>query len=122
MNEEEAFAVLVELMKEYRLRELYKPCMSELGVCMHQLDGMIAEHLPDLHAHFVTQSFAPSLYASAWFLTLFATAFPVSMATRVMDLFIAEVCSPPKVASLSRGLCTKVWFFSFKVDGSQIGP
>lgn len=91
MGEEEAFAVLVQLMNEYRLRELYKPCMTELGVCMHQLDGLIAEHLPELHTHFASQSFAPSHYASAWFLTLFATAFPISMTTRVMDLFIAEV-------------------------------
>uniref|UniRef100_A0A0R3T9L0 Rab-GAP TBC domain-containing protein n=1 Tax=Rodentolepis nana TaxID=102285 RepID=A0A0R3T9L0_RODNA len=91
MSEEEAFAVLVFLMNEYRLRELYKPCMTELGVCMHQLDGLIAEHLPELHTHFTTQSFAPSHYASAWFLTLFATAFPIAMTTRVMDLFIAEV-------------------------------
>ncbi|VDK23003.1 unnamed protein product [Taenia asiatica] len=90
MGEEEAFAVLVQLMNEYRLRELYKPCMTELGVCMHQLDGLIAEFLPELHTHFATQAFAPSHYASAWFLTLFATAFPISMATRVMDLFIAE--------------------------------
>ncbi|KAM7542311.1 hypothetical protein Aperf_G00000005615 [Anoplocephala perfoliata] len=90
MSEEEAFAVLVHLMNDYRLRELYKPCMTELGVCMHQLDGLIAEHFPELHTHFNAQSFAPSHYASAWFLTLFATAFPVPMATRVMDLFIAE--------------------------------
>ncbi|KAL5966069.1 hypothetical protein TSMEX_006198 [Taenia solium] len=90
MGEEEAFTVLVQLMNEYRLRELYKPCMTELGVCMHQLDGLIAEFLPELHTHFATQAFAPSHYASAWFLTLFATAFPISMTTRVMDLFIAE--------------------------------
>nr|CDS34425.1 ecotropic viral integration site [Hymenolepis microstoma] len=90
MSEEDAFAVLVLLMNDYRLRELYKPCMTELGVCMHQLDGLIAEHLPELHTHFTTQSFAPSHYASAWFLTLFATAFPIPMTTRVMDLFIAE--------------------------------
>ncbi|VUZ47976.1 unnamed protein product [Hymenolepis diminuta] len=90
MSEEQAFAVLVQLMNTYRLRELYKPCMTELGVCMHQLDGLIAEHLPELHTHFTAQSFAPSHYASAWFLTLFATAFPIPMTTRVMDLFIAE--------------------------------
>jgi len=95
MNEEEAFAVLVQLMSEYRLREFYKPCMTELGVCLHQLDGLIADFLPDLQSHFVNQCFAPSHYASAWFLTLFATAFPLSMATRVMDLFIAEVSNCP---------------------------
>ena len=41
MPEEEAFAVLVQLMQEYRLRELFKPSMAELGLCMFQLECMI---------------------------------------------------------------------------------
>ncbi|KHJ45921.1 TBC domain protein [Trichuris suis] len=38
MPEEEAFAVLLKLMEDYRLRELYKPSMSELGLCLFQLE------------------------------------------------------------------------------------
>ena len=41
MPEEEAFAVLVQLMQEYRLREFFKPSMAELGLCMFQLECMI---------------------------------------------------------------------------------
>ena len=41
MPEEEAFAVFVALMKNYRLRELFKPSMAELGLCMFQLDSMV---------------------------------------------------------------------------------
>ena len=41
MPEEEAFAVLVKIMMEYRLRELFKPSMAELGLCMFQLECMI---------------------------------------------------------------------------------
>jgi len=41
MPEEEAFAVLVKIMLEYRLRELFKPSMAELGLCMFQLECMI---------------------------------------------------------------------------------
>ena len=49
------------------------------------------EFLPDLYQHFQTQSFHTSMYASSWFLTLFATVVPLSVACRVMDLFISEV-------------------------------
>ncbi|GAB1599351.1 EVI5-like protein isoform X1 [Argonauta hians] len=90
MPEEEAFAVLVTLMQEYRLRELFKPSMAELGLCMYQLECMIQELLPNLHIHFQTQGFHTSMYASSWFLTLFATCLPLSLACRVMDLFISE--------------------------------
>ena len=41
MPEEDAFAVLVKLMQEYRLRELFKPSMAELGVCMYKLEFFI---------------------------------------------------------------------------------
>ncbi len=41
MPEEEAFAVFVRLMDEYRLRELYKPAMTELGLCMFQLECLV---------------------------------------------------------------------------------
>ncbi|CAH8682582.1 unnamed protein product [Schistosoma rodhaini] len=90
MPELNAFAVLVQLMNDYRLREMYKPSMMELGVCMYQLEQLIADNLPDLYTHFRTQSFAPSLYASAWFLTLFSTILPIPCATRVMDFYIVE--------------------------------
>ena len=41
MPEEEAFAVFVALMRDYRLRELFKPSMAELGLCMYQFENML---------------------------------------------------------------------------------
>jgi len=41
MPEEEAFCVFVKLMQDYRLRELFKPSMAELGLCMYQFEHMI---------------------------------------------------------------------------------
>ncbi|ETN75358.1 TBC domain protein [Necator americanus] len=45
MPEEEAFAVLVRLMENYRLRELYKPAMTDLGLCMFQLECLVQEQV-----------------------------------------------------------------------------
>jgi hypothetical protein len=36
MPEEESFAVLVKIMQDYRMREMFKPSMAELGLCMYQ--------------------------------------------------------------------------------------
>ncbi|XP_014808423.1 PREDICTED: EVI5-like protein, partial [Calidris pugnax] len=41
MPEEEAFCVFVRLMQEYRLRELFKPSMAELGLCIYQFEYML---------------------------------------------------------------------------------
>jgi hypothetical protein len=39
MPEEESFAVLVKIMQDYRMREMFKPSMAELGLCMYQAGG-----------------------------------------------------------------------------------
>lgn len=90
MPEEEAFAVLVKLMQEYRMRDMFKPTMAELGLCMYQLENLVQELIPDLHLHFQSQSFHTSMYASSWFLTLFTSAFPLPVACRIMDVFLSE--------------------------------
>jgi hypothetical protein len=41
MPEEEAFAVLVKLMQDYKMRDMYKPTMAELGLCMYQLENLV---------------------------------------------------------------------------------
>lgn len=90
MPEEEAFAVLVALMQEYRLRDMFKPSMAELGVCMYQLEHLVADTHPELHAHFTAQGFHTSMYASSWFLTLFTTALSLPLACRIFDVFLSE--------------------------------
>ncbi|XP_053549971.1 ecotropic viral integration site 5 protein homolog isoform X1 [Bombina bombina] len=90
MPEEEAFCVFVKLMQDYRLRELFKPSMAELGLCMYQFECMIQEQLPELYVHFQAQSFHTSMYASSWFLTIFLTSFPLPIATRLFDIFMSE--------------------------------
>nr|XP_021187509.2 ecotropic viral integration site 5 ortholog isoform X2 [Helicoverpa armigera] len=90
MPEEEAFAVLVKIMQQHRMRDMFKPSMAELGLCMFQLENLVQELLPDLHVHFQSQSFNTSLYASSWFLTLFTTTLTLPLACRIMDVFLSE--------------------------------
>ena len=90
MPEEDSFAVLVKIMQDYRMREMFKPSMAELGLCMYQLDTLVQEHIPDLYVHFQSQAIHTNLYASSWFLTLFTTSLPLFLSCRVMDCFLSE--------------------------------
>ncbi|XP_078285564.1 EVI5-like protein isoform X1 [Rhinoraja longicauda] len=90
MPEEEAFCVFVRLMQEYRLRELFKPSMAELGLCIYQFEYLMQDQLPELNVHFRSQSFHTSMYASSWFLTIFLTTFSLPLATRIFDIFMYE--------------------------------
>ncbi|CAH2267770.1 jg6129, partial [Pararge aegeria aegeria] len=55
MPEEEAFAVLLKIMQHHRMRDMFKPSMAELGLCMFQLENLVQELIPDLHVHFQSQ-------------------------------------------------------------------
>lgn len=41
MPEEDAFSVLVRMMEDFKMREIYKPTFAELGLCMYQLECMV---------------------------------------------------------------------------------
>ncbi|XP_058452899.1 ecotropic viral integration site 5 ortholog isoform X1 [Malaya genurostris] len=90
MPEEDAFSVLVQIMQQYRMRDMFKPSMAELGLCMYQLESIVQEQIPELHMHFQSQSFQTSMYASSWFLTLYTTALNLTLSCRIMDVFLSE--------------------------------
>ena len=58
MPEEEAFCVLVQLMYEYRLRDLYKDGFDMLYVRLYQLNRLMKDQLPKLFDHFESNGYA----------------------------------------------------------------
>lgn len=90
LSEEESFILICKIMQDYRMREIYKPAMAELGLCIYQLECLVQELLPELYVHFQSQNFFTSMYSSSWFLTLFTSNLPLHLAYRVMDLFLSE--------------------------------
>ena len=69
---------------------MFKPSMTELGLCIYQLDTLIETHLPDLHLHFQSQAIHTNLFASRWFLTLFTSCVSVTLSSRILDSFLCE--------------------------------
>jgi hypothetical protein len=90
MSESEAFCLLVHLMKDYQFRELFLPDMPGLHLRLYQFDRLLEDTLPGVHAHLARQGVRSSMYASQWFLTMFAYKFPLQIVVRIYDIVIAE--------------------------------
>lgn len=90
MTESEAFCLLVCLMKDYGLRTLFLSEMPGLHLRLYQFDRIIEDTVPSLHIHLARQGVRSSMYASQWFLTLFAYKFPLQIVMRIFDIVIAE--------------------------------
>lgn len=90
MTEPEAFSLLVSLMKYYELRQFFLPDMPGLHLRLYQFDRLLEDTLPSVHVHLSRQGVRSSMYASQWFLTLFAYKFPLQIVLRIFDIVIAE--------------------------------
>uniref|UniRef100_A0A673Y2X3 Rab GTPase-activating protein 1 n=1 Tax=Salmo trutta TaxID=8032 RepID=A0A673Y2X3_SALTR len=91
MPEEQAFSVLVKIMFDYGLRELFKQNFEDLHCKFFQLERLMQEYIPDLYNHFLNVGLEAHMYASQWFLTLFTAKFPLYMVFHIIDLLLCEV-------------------------------
>lgn len=90
LPESEAFCLLVKLMKDYGLREFFLYEMPGLHLRLYQFDRILEDTLPDVHIHLSRQGVRSSMFASQWFLTLFAYKFPLQIVLRIFDVVMAE--------------------------------
>ncbi|EDV96709.1 rab GTPase-activating protein 1-like [Drosophila grimshawi] len=90
MPEEDAFCVLVSLMYDYGLRDLYKSGFEVLYLRLYQLERLIKDQLPRLHEHFTACGIETHMYASQWFLTLYTARFPLCFVFHVLDVFLLD--------------------------------
>ncbi|KAI8053287.1 rab-GTPase-TBC domain-containing protein [Syncephalis plumigaleata] len=90
MPEVDAFCTFVRLLDSFNLRTMFTPTMSGLHLRLHQLTRLIEMHLPVIHAHFMEHAIPTPLFASQWFLTIFAYNYPLPFVLRVWDVAMAE--------------------------------
>lgn len=90
MPEEEAFSLFVTLMNKYRLRDLFVSDMAGLHLHLYQFERLLEEFEPALYCHLRRRDVKPQLYATQWFLTLFAYRFPLQLVLRIYDLILSE--------------------------------
>lgn len=90
MPEEEAFCLLVRLMNQYRLRDLFIQDMPGLHMHLYLFERLLEDFEPALYCHLHRKQVSPHLYATQWFLTLFVYRFPLQLVLRIYDLILSE--------------------------------
>ncbi|KAK9306336.1 hypothetical protein QLX08_003024 [Tetragonisca angustula] len=90
MPEEQAFCVLVKLMYDYGLRDLYKDRFDNLHMRFYQLNRLIEDQLPELYKHFCDRGVETHMFAAQWFLTLFTARFPLYLVFHILDVFLLQ--------------------------------
>jgi hypothetical protein len=90
MPEQEAFCMLVRLMNQYGLRQLFIEEMPGLHLHLYQFERLLEDLEPALYCHLNRRNVTPNLYATQWFLTLFAYRFPLQLVLRIYDLLLSE--------------------------------
>ncbi|XP_046700602.1 TBC1 domain family member 4 isoform X2 [Silurus meridionalis] len=90
MSEEQAFDTLKFLMYDLGFRRQYRPDMISLQIQMYQLSRLLHDYHRGLYSHLEEHEISPSLYAAPWFLTLFASQFPLGFVSRIFDLLFVQ--------------------------------
>jgi hypothetical protein len=90
MSEEEAFTLLVRLMSNFDLRSLFTAEMTGLHLRLYQFERLLEDFEPAIYCHLRRRQVTPQLYATQWFLTLFAYRFPLQLVLRIYDLIFSE--------------------------------
>ncbi|KAK7068039.1 TBC1 domain member 4 [Halocaridina rubra] len=90
VEEEIAYNLLKHLMFVMNCRRQYRPDPIGLQVQMYQLSRLLHDQLQNLYSHLEMHEVTPQLFAAPWFLTLFASQFPLSFVCRVFDLLFLE--------------------------------
>ena len=64
--------------------------MPGLHLHLYQFERLLEDFEPALYCHLHRKHVSPQLYATQWFLTLFAYRFPLQLVLRVYDLILSE--------------------------------
>ena len=66
MKAPESFALLVKIMFNYHMRDMFQNGFYHLQACFYKLDIATCEFLPDIHEHFVDIGCEPHMYGVFW--------------------------------------------------------
>ena len=90
MSEESVFWMLETLMTRYRMQGLYVPGMPEVYLSIYISQALGLTFLTKTFQHLQSVNLSASLYATNWFMTLFACVFKFETVLRIWDCFFFE--------------------------------
>ncbi|RMX40307.1 hypothetical protein pdam_00008698 [Pocillopora damicornis] len=90
MKEEDAYDILRFMMYTLGVRKQYKPDMQDLQTQFYMLSRLLHDYYKPVYEFLLELEITPTLYAAPWFLTLFASHFPVGFVARVLDMMFLQ--------------------------------
>ena len=90
MDEESSFYMLHSLMKKYKLEGLYYDNFPDLKKKLFVFLNMQKKYINKIYTIFQRDGVVPTMYASSWFISLFARTVKFDIALRIYDCFFLE--------------------------------
>jgi hypothetical protein len=90
MDEESSFWIIHSLMKKYGMEGYYFNDFPELQRSFFKLLKLMKKHVPKVYEAFKNKEIYPSMYASQWFITIFAVNLKFDILVRIFDVFLLE--------------------------------
>jgi len=92
MSEEDSFWMLEYLLRNpaFFLNGLYSPGFPLLHQFFFQFEELMKKSLPKLYDHLQKEGVSPQIYATQWFITLFAYNLPFEVVLRLWDILLSE--------------------------------
>ncbi|KAM0789326.1 hypothetical protein ACM66B_000162 [Microbotryomycetes sp. NB124-2] len=87
---ERAYAGLIRLFDQYRLRDIFAPGFPGLVENFHVQERLVEYLMPDVHRAFDKHGISSSSYATKWYITLFANTVPFETQLRFWDALLLE--------------------------------
>jgi len=90
MDEDSTFWMIHSLMYKYNMKDFYFKDFPGLERCFYVLVRLLKKHIPKIYELFKSKEIHPSMYASQWFITIFAVNFKFDVLVRIFDVFLLE--------------------------------
>ncbi|KAH8738954.1 hypothetical protein FG386_000820 [Cryptosporidium ryanae] len=90
MQEEDAFYMLISILDKYKFSGLFLPGLPLLNTYLERLRRLFKKRIPNLYNHFKNENVDETMFASQWFMTIFAYSFSLDKVARIWDLFFLE--------------------------------
>ena len=91
LDEEKSFWMMENLMKNFRLQELYLHGFPGLKKNFFVLLKLMKKLLPNIFTKLANTKLYPQIYATSWYLTCFSNVFPFyETILRIMDCYLFE--------------------------------
>ena len=90
LDEEKSFWMMENLMKNFRMQEIYLQGFPGLKKNFFVFLKLIKKILPNIYTQLTNAKLYPAIYASSWYLTCFTNVFSYGMVLRIMDCYLFE--------------------------------